>query len=154
MCSKINGENWEEEPVSIEQLRKYWRLNLLTKRMYGGVYQAPVDENNHQEMSRMEEFLKNLDDKNKITKYKPKEKQSDLDKHIKELNNKSRKKFEIRSNEKNDKRIDRKNEKKNDRKNDDYNNRRPILDKLSSSTSKVDTFNRFTAISLIKSNNK
>ena len=60
------SENWDDDVPYIESLQRYWRYTLLNKRMYGGVYYAPIDENNPQEMKRLNEFLDGFnEEKNK-----------------------------------------------------------------------------------------
>ena len=152
-------ENWDDDVPSIDTIQKYWRYTLLNKRMYGGVYYAPIDENNAQEMKRLNEFLDSFNEQkpcivtpnkqNKQTEDKKRENNNDnYDKNHKHRDNNM---FRDNNRQNRDNRQKRRREPYNDV---NKRNNNHVLGNLSSSSDKVDTFNRFTATSLIKSNIK
>jgi hypothetical protein len=186
-------ENWDEEVPSLETVKRYWKYELLNKRMYGGVYQAPVNEGNSQEIKRLNDFLENFNkekpfnsetidnrqEKNKYRQDRDNGHRQDRDNghrqnrdnghrqnrdngHRQDRDNGHRQNRDNghRQNRDNVHRQNRDNGHRQNRRRDSYTeenkdrNKSTVLENLSSSSNRVDTFNRFTATSLIKSNNK
>ena len=134
------SEKWENELTPNEELKKYWKFILLNKRNYGGIYQSPINEDNSQEMSRLEEFINNLGLKqyNNHTNDRP----------YKPYNNSDRRNNDnIRNNDSRKGNADRIS-------NDECYKKKPILENLSTTSTKDDNFNRFTNRTLIKPYNK